>query len=105
MKAWTDSLTAVSARLAISSSFWRNASNPISKWFSILYIYSRHSDIRDGRILTSAETAGDVIFSLLLRGAGEYFCRRAKFNQFAQIEESGKIRGPRRLLHVVGNDD
>src|ERR1051326_2306729 len=81
-------LTAASARLAMVSSFSFNASSSCSKWDMIL-----------------SEPAGDIVFGLFLRRAGEDSAGGVKFDQFAQVKKGGEIGDAGGLLHVVGDDD
>src|SRR6202034_4318062 len=53
----------------------------------------------------SPEAAGDVILGALIARRGEYFAGRIELDQFAEIHEGGELRYPRRLLHVMGDDD
>ena len=52
----------------------------------------------------STKPAGDIIFGLFLTGIREQFLGAIHLNQMAEIKESGEIRAPGRLLHVVRHD-
>ena len=47
----------------------------------------------------------DVILRPLVFGSGEDISRRTVLQKFSQEKESRPIRGPSRLLHIVGDDD
>src|SRR3954447_5951395 len=59
----------------------------------------------------SAEAAADVVLGLLLGRVGEDLVGRADLDQVprlagrVEVEEGGDVAGPRRLLHVVSDDD
>src|SRR4051794_24451195 len=59
----------------------------------------------------SAEPAADVVLGLLLGRVGEDLVGRADLDQVprlarrVKVEEGGDVAGPRRLLHVVSDDD
>ena len=53
----------------------------------------------------SAESAGDVIFGLLIGGGGKDLLSGAELNDMPLEKEGGEIGNPGRLLHVVRDDD
>src|ERR1041384_6710157 len=53
----------------------------------------------------SAETAGDVILGPLFARGSEYLVRSVEFDQLTEIHERGKVRDPRRLLHIMSHQD
>jgi hypothetical protein len=58
-----------------------------------------------GGNLVSPILPGDVILRPGVLGPGEDVARGAYFDEFPQVHEAGEVRGPGRLLHVVGDDD
>src|SRR6185437_3762169 len=56
-------------------------------------------------LISSAEASGDVVFGLSLLGMGEDRFRLVELDKLAQIHEGGIVRAPRRLLHIVRDDD
>src|SRR5918999_119793 len=58
-----------------------------------------------GMVPPSSETTGDIILGLALDWSGEKRSGLAKLDQFAQIEKSGVVGNPGRLLHIMGNND
>src|SRR5450432_2288451 len=52
-----------------------------------------------------SEPARNVIFRPLVRRIGKDFLRPVKLDQVAHQEESRELRHPRRLLHVMSNDN
>src|SRR3990167_3003051 len=55
--------------------------------------------------VNSTIAPGDVVFRLLHRRVGEQGVGVTELDQLAHVHEGGVIRDPRRLLHVVGDDD
>src|SRR5262249_58423125 len=51
-----------------------------------------------------AEAAGNIVLRALLLGIGENLGRFVELDKFTELHEGGEVRGPRCLLHVVGND-
>src|SRR5688500_2597851 len=81
----------ISAMLARSR--LRSSSKALSVW-PVVAMFVR----------SSAVAAGDVILGSLDPRIGEDLRRLAIFDELAEVEESGALRDPRRLLHVVGDD-
>src|SRR6266404_7396388 len=55
--------------------------------------------------LSSAEPAGDVVFGASYPRLGEDRLGLVDLDELAEIHEGRVVRAPRRLLHVVGDDD
>src|SRR5207253_6098402 len=53
----------------------------------------------------SSEPSCDVGLGTLVRGPREELLGGPEFDQVAEVEEAGKVRGARRLLHVVRHDE
>src|ERR1044071_6151381 len=53
----------------------------------------------------SAEPPRDVVLGLLLLGLDEELVGHAVLDQLAEVHVGGEVRDPRRLLHVVRDDD
>jgi hypothetical protein len=54
---------------------------------------------------SAAGASGDVVLGARIAGIGEDLFGRAALHQFAEVEEGGLLRDPRRLRHRVGDDD
>src|ERR1700710_2673418 len=69
------------------------------------------SVVRSDGWLLSAEPSGDVVLGPLLGGIGEDLLRGTHLDELTrladagEIEERGAVGDPRRLLHVVRDDD
>src|SRR3954453_22488501 len=101
VSAWIASAISRSARPPISAtlrvSSCRSPSNALAVC-SFKFIMSVQSP-------PSAEAAGDVILGAPVVRRGEHPAGGVELDQLAEIHEGGEIRHPRRLLHVVGDDD
>src|SRR3954464_15626605 len=89
-------------------------SSPPSALASRLASSSRYSVRAAAGIFLSlhlAEPAADVVLGLLLARVGEDLLGRPHLDQVPrlagriEVEEGGDVAGPRRLLHVVSDDD
>src|SRR5437588_3851752 len=56
-------------------------------------------------VLRSAVAAGDIVEGPLFARVGKDLAGLSDLDQLAEVEESGALRNPRRLLHVVGHGD
>src|SRR6266550_1780869 len=91
----------VSTRPPINSTPERMPSISTSNCLEVCSFTLRLRDSRGGQ---SAEAAGDVILGFLAFGLDENLVGGTEFDQLAQVHVSGKVRNPRRLLHIVGDD-
>src|SRR5271168_214907 len=55
-------------------------------------------------LCSSAEAAGDIVFSFFLRGTLENHFGLVELDELAQQKESGEFGDSGRLLHAVGHD-
>src|SRR4029079_16444325 len=88
-----------SARPPISATF------RVSSWRSLSKALAVCSFIIGVRSPTSAEASGDVVLGAPVVRRGEHSAGGVELDQLAEIHEGGEIGHPRRLLHVVGDDD
>src|SRR5882672_6373653 len=105
-------------RSATSVSRSRNATSDCANWLSarppislIVALSRSSSSSKRLRVCSamvfsvSAEAAGDVGLGATVARGGEQRLGGAELDQLAEIHEGGEVRYPRRLLHVVGDDD
>src|SRR3954471_22345239 len=80
--------------LTIARSWFSSSSKALSVWECPVAIW-----------ISSAVAAGNVVPRPLDSGIGEDLRRVVELDEVAEVEEGGLLRDPRRLLHVVGDDD
>src|SRR5229473_784137 len=91
----TESTIMRSARPPIS------ATSRVSSWRSLSNALAVCSE---AMIVSSAESAGDVVLSASIARRGENLAGFVEFDQLTEIHEGGLVGDARGLLHVVGDD-
>src|SRR5262249_5261408 len=104
-RASTAACSCISTRPPIWPITWFNRFNSSSNDLTVCSATMSDQSSTIARAPGSAEAPGDVFLGPLVLGVGEYRLGDAVFNQLPEIHEGGEVRRPRRLLHVVRDDD
>src|SRR3954463_6082393 len=102
-----DSATSRRTSASTESVIMRSARPPISatrRVSSCRSLSNAFAVCSEAIVLSSAETAGDVVLGPSIARRGEDPVGVVELDQFAEIHEGGLVGDARRLLHVVGDD-